>query len=166
MHKKRYHQKNGFKKQHTIAYYNEHKTSKSKVIPYVENYATSEDLEVFLYAIKKSKDFICEVANHFSPSSDEYQIALLHTVIKDKICNVDTLQLLKVRPSIIEAIIALTPIAGEAHSKYITRISRIPKAETVYKYIGITNRKDFYEKVNDTGGTSTNNGSVLQPKTS
>lgn len=162
--KPRYHQKNGFKRQHTSAYYKEHRPKKSK-FSYTANYTTSAELEAFLFSIRKTNSFVSSVSRSFNPFSDEYQIVLLYSAIKDKICNVDILQLLKIKPSIAEATVALIPIDGETYAKYITRISRIPKAENVYKYIVKTNRKVFYEKVNDNAGSSTNNDSVQQPQT-
>ncbi len=163
--KNRFHQKNGFRKQHTSAYYREHKPGKAIFTPYVASYATSEELETFLglLGLNGSKDFVYAVASHFDPDSDEYQIALLHTTIKEKICNVETLQLIHVKPSVTEAILALTPIRGESHSKYISRVNLLPKAAKVYKYISITNRKAFHEKVIDDPSTGIDGG-LLQSK--
>lgn len=160
--KPRYHQKNGFKRRHTSAYYREHKPAQAKFSTYTANYITSEELEAFLFSIKKCS---YPVSHSFNSFSDEYQIALLYRAIKGGVCNVDIFQLLKIKPSIVEATIALMPIDGETHAKYITRISRIPKAENVHKYIVKTNRKIFYEKTTDNAGSDTNNNSMQQPQT-
>ncbi len=88
-------------------------------------------------------DFVQELASKFPTNSDEYKLALLHGCMKYQDVTREMLELLDIKPSIIEAIEALScdPLLG--HSKCMEQIKGTPMAFRVYEQITLINRKEF-----------------------